>query len=90
MRLPKAEKKSLREIALIKHFEKSALSRINRFLQNNDEADLERMLSHATCKKGATTVLTAEEEKMVKPEKKAKKPAQKRESDKCVKDEVSV
>ncbi len=58
-------KKSLREIARITNVDKSKLSRINRFLQSNDEAALERMLSSATCKRGATTVVTAEEEKMI-------------------------
>ncbi len=91
--LLKVGKKSLREILCIKNVDNSTFSRINRFLQGNDEATLERMLSPATCKRGAKTLLTAEEEKMIrekKSRKKAKKVAQKGESHKTVKGEVSM
>ncbi len=55
----------MRKIARIKNVDKSTLSRINRFHRSSHAVAFERMLSSATYKISATTVLTAEEEKMI-------------------------
>ncbi len=55
----------MRDIAQITNVDKSALSRIGKCLRSNDEVTLEKMMCPSTCKRGALTLLTSEEEAML-------------------------
>ncbi len=65
LRLLKEGKRSLRDIAQNTNVDKSGLSRIGKWLRSNDDVTLERMLCPSTYKRGASTLLTSEEQAML-------------------------
>ncbi len=55
----------MRDIAQITNFDKSTLSRIGKYLRNNDHVTLGMMLCPSTYSRGQSTVMQSEEEAML-------------------------